>query len=285
MKAEAVYSEKTERIALAARPHGASSVSPQSGRELPHSKLLSARRRNNHMRMKTLLSTFFLLAVALEPASAQAPADQRLREQLKAMTTQLRTLETEKATLQTEKTAMEEKLKKLEENNKEVIAKMDAEKEVAAKEREKLALDLSGKEKELLEEKKLHIAADAFGKKYAELAKKTEAERAKLAAENIKLKDTVAMQRTRNRKMYEIGTEILNRYAKFGLGTAITAREPFVGITRARLESMVEEYGAELDLQRILIDGKSPKPTPTATEKERLADGKPPEKKPAATKP
>ena len=79
------------------------------------------------------------------------------------------------------------------------------------------------------------MKADTFGKQSAELARKTEAERAKLSSENIQLKRVVADQRMKNAKMFEIGTEILTRYSKFGLGTAITAREPFIGVTRARL--------------------------------------------------
>ena len=113
--------------------------------------------------------------------------------------------------------------------------------------------------------KDLHVKADAFGKQSAELARKTEAERARLAGENIQLKRTVADQRTRNAKMHEIGTEILSRYEKFGLGTAITAREPFVGITRARLEALAEDYGGQLAAQDIRMDGTSPKPAAPAT--------------------
>ena len=78
--------------------------------------------------------------------------------------------------------------------------------------------------------------------------------------------------------MYEIGTEILNRYAKFGLGTAITAREPFIGITRARLESLVEDYSGQLATQRIRMDGTSP-PAPSAKPEERPADTKSRERK------
>ena len=45
--------------------------------------------------------------------------------------------------------------------------------------------------------------------------------------------------------------EILSRYEKFGLGTALTAREPFTGITRARLQSLVDEYDEKISAQRI----------------------------------
>jgi len=85
--------------------------------------------------------------------------------------------------------------------------------------------------------------------------KTTEADRAKFEAEGIQLKRVVADQRMKNGKMFEISNEILTRYEKFGLGTALTAREPFVGITRARLQTMVEEYGGKIAEQRIKAVG------------------------------
>jgi hypothetical protein len=60
--------------------------------------------------------------------------------------------------------------------------------------------------------------------------------------------------------MYEISTGILERYRKFGLGTALTAQEPFINISRARLETMVEELGGKAADQRIRLHGTSPKP-------------------------
>ena len=81
--------------------------------------------------------------------------------------------------------------------------------------------------------------------------------------------------------MFAISTEVLSRYEKFGLGTALTAREPFVGITRARLQSMVDEFGGDLAAQRIKLDGTTQKPSPN----DRPADGKPAGSKTAAAKP
>ena len=205
-----------------------------------------------------------LLATAPQ-LTAQAPAapDQRLRDQLKQVMTQLRTAETERAALQVDKTALEAKVKGLEKQSEEITKQMAADKDAAKVEAEKLRAEIVAKEAEVAQTKDLLVKADTFGKQSSELAKKTEAERAKLATENIQLKRTVADQRMKNAKMFEIGNEILTRYSKFGLGTAITAREPFVGITRARLESMVEDYSGQLAGQRIRLDGTSPKPAPT----------------------
>ena len=204
----------------------------------------------------------FLSAAGL--AQGPAPADQRLREQIKTLTMQLRSAEAERATLQAEKVSLNEKIGALQKQSEEITKRL-AEKEKEAKEEgERLQAEIAAAKAENDGTKNLLVKADAFGKQSAELARKTEAERARLAGENLQLKRVVADQRVKNARMFAIGNEILSRYQNFGLGTAITAREPFVGITRARLEALAEDYSGQLAGQRIRIDGTSPKPAETA---------------------
>jgi len=214
--------------------------------------------------MTTKLHAFFALALfavaaPLAAQNASAPSvESRLREQIKSLTGQLRTAETEKATLQTEKTALEEKVKV----SATAVVKLDkdltTETERAKKEGETLRTKITEKEAELAQKQAELAKATDFGTKAADLARKTDAARSKLDAENILLKRIVADQRTKNGKMFEIGNEILTRYQKFGFGTAITSREPFVGITRAKLETLVEEYGGKIAEQRIKAVGGTP---------------------------
>ncbi len=84
-----------------------------------------------------------------------------------------------------------------------------------------------------------------------ESGRKTEAERAKLAAETIALNRRVADMQTKNDAMYKIGKEILSRYEKFGLGDALTAREPFIGVTRIKLQNLVQDYQDKLADQKV----------------------------------
>jgi chromosome segregation ATPase len=223
------------------------------------------------MTTKTNALLAILLFAAVMPIAAQnAPTvESRLREQLKALAGQLRTAETDKAALVADKAALEEKTKTLERQIKDTGEKLAAETDRAKKEGEKLRADIAAKETEIALTKEELLKAVNFGTQAAALAKKTEAERSKLAAEAIQLKRVVADQRMKNGKMFEIGNEILTRYEKFGFGTTITAREPFVGITRTRLESMVEEYGGKLAEQRLKAVGTTPpaknsKPEPAA---------------------
>jgi hypothetical protein len=84
-----------------------------------------------------------------------------------------------------------------------------------------------------------------------ELAKAKEAQRAKLAGEVIALNRKVTDQQTKNAAMFQLGNEVLTRYEKFGLGTALTAREPFVGLTRVKFENLIQDYGDKLADQKI----------------------------------
>jgi hypothetical protein len=43
----------------------------------------------------------------------------------------------------------------------------------------------------------------------------------------------------------------LTRYEKFGLGQALSAREPFTGITRVKLESQVQDYEDKIADQKV----------------------------------
>ena len=233
-------------------------------------------------KLHAIFATIFFAAVA--PLAAQnapsAPSvESRLREQLKAMAGQLRTAETEKATLVADKAALEEKSKKLDLQLAEIGKQLVSETDKAKKEDEKLRAEIAAKETEIALTKQELVKATDFGTKAAALARKTEAERGKLAAEGIQLKRVVADQRAKNGKMFEIGNEILTRYEKFGFGTAITAREPFVGITRARMETLIEEYGGKLAEQRLRAVGNTP-----PGEKSEAANARTPKSATAETK-
>lgn len=235
------------------------------------------------MKITSIFTSVLLFATAtIHAQQSPSPNEARMREQLKSLTLRLNAAESAQVTLQTEKTDLEAKLKTSEEAFAKLVKTTDTEKQAAKEHAEKLGTDIAAREKEISATKDLLVKADTFGKNADALAKKTEAERAKLAAENRVLKDTVASHRSKNAKMFEISTEVLSRYEKFGLGTALTAREPFVGITRARLQSMVDEFGGDLAAQRIKLDGTTQKPAPA---RDRPADGKPAEKKTAVAKP
>ncbi|MCE0521630.1 MAG: hypothetical protein LV480_01820 [Methylacidiphilales bacterium] len=92
---------------------------------------------------------------------------------------------------------------------------------------------------------------------YVQFASKTEAARAQLAVQVIMLQRLVADREYKNIQLYNTGTEILDRYEKFSLGDALGAKEPFIGITRVKLQEFVQDYKDKLAAQRIAI-GQAP---------------------------
>ena len=54
--------------------------------------------------------------------------------------------------------------------------------------------------------------------------------------------------------MYRLANEVLDRYAQFGLGTAISAREPFVGIAKVKFQTLLQDFQTKLTDQTIRHD-------------------------------
>jgi chromosome segregation ATPase len=98
---------------------------------------------------------------------------------------------------------------------------------------------------------------------YVRLQKKTESQRAGLAAQVPVLRQLLADREAKNVALYKLGDDILTRYEKFGLGDALAAKEPFVGMSRVRLENLVQDYKDKLRDQ-IVIPGQPPAPVASA---------------------
>ena len=52
------------------------------------------------------------------------------------------------------------------------------------------------------------------------------------------LRRKVDDREAKNYELFKLANEILTRYEKFGLGEALTAREPFTGLTRVKRENL-----------------------------------------------
>ena len=182
----------------------------------------------------------FCLAVAQPLGAADPAVDNRMREALRNTMLQLRSCETEKATLQAAKAEADEV-------NKRLAAKVDS-----------LAATSSKAEKAVAEQdaeiEKFKAAIEKWQAAYqqaTDLAGKKESERAKLAANVILLQRQVEDLQRKNASLFNVGNEILTRYEHFGLGDALNAKEPFVGITRVKLDNLVQDYRDKLADQKI----------------------------------
>jgi chromosome segregation ATPase len=215
------------------------------------------------------LSAVALLGSGAIFAQQPSTGEAKLREQLRATILQLRTAETERATLQAAQTASAEETKELTAKLEELAKQSAANQQSSAKEIAALTERVAEKEIAMVQ---LRETLEKWKKSYneaAELARKKEGERAALASEKIVLDRRVADQQRKNAEMFKIGNEILVRYEKFGLGTAIAAREPFVGTMRVKLQNLVQDYSDKLAEQKI-----KPEPAPVPEGKAKPAPAK-----------
>ncbi|MES2507678.1 MAG: phage major capsid protein [Verrucomicrobiota bacterium] len=231
--------------------------------------------------MKRLLP-FLLLTLTL-PTSLFAqdisPAEQRLRDTLRNTMLQLRTAQTERANLQADKIQNEAKIQQLETQveglNKKIVTlnkDASAEQEASKKKLDGLQVKSDAQEKQIAQ---LKEALDKWKAGYAEavkIAKEREALRAKAASKAVLAERKLAERERQNLELYETGSEVLERLQNFGLGTALTAREPFVGVTRVKLQNLVQDYGDRLRDSKynpFLEDAAKPEKASEATEAEK----------------
>ena len=209
--------------------------------------------------MKTVLIPLALILGSL-PLQAADPADpsQQLREQLRATLLQLRTAQTEAANQQALQAAAEAKsqeleatIKKLEENNATVVKRANEDKAAAENTIAELNNKLAEREKRIVQfTEALEEWKNGYNKA-ATIARTKEEERAKLASEAIVLKRTIADRDRKNIALFNTANEILERYENYALGKAISAREPFVGKTRVKIENLVQDYQDKIIDNRI----------------------------------
>jgi chromosome segregation ATPase len=193
-----------------------------------------------------LLSLVLVSVVSLTAPKARAEAA-RLKETLRTLTLRLRSAETERNNLLSEKAQFEQEKKTL-------TAKVDALTKQAATDKQQLdelTTKADAQEKALAQTRE---SLDKWKTAYEQIAsgaKKIEAERAKFASQKFILQRKVEDRERKNLELFRIGNEILKRYEKFGLGEAITAKEPFTGITRVKLENLVQGYEDALADNRV----------------------------------
>ena len=184
---------------------------------------------------------------AADPNNGEA----KLREALRSTMLQLRDAQSQAATAQAAQVEAEEKNKELAGKLDELAAQTSAERAVTDKQIAELKEKAAGQETQIGQLEASLGKWQAAHKEAAALAGAKEAARAKLSDEVVGLQRLVEDQRRKNAEMFKIGSEILVRYEKFGLGTALTAREPFVGITRVKLQNLVQDYQDKLVDQKI----------------------------------
>ena len=212
-----------------------------------------------------VLLFFGSLLVPLRAAEAPDPA-LKLREQLRGVMLQLRSSQSESANAQAAQAAAELKNKELTAK----IAELDKRNAALAKQSnaDKAAADAAiATLNTKLAERDARIAqyTEALAKwkngyqLASEVVRTKEDERAKLAAELIVHKRTIADREAKNIALFNTSNEILDRYQNYALGKALQAREPFIGTTRVKIENLVQGYHDKILDNRLSAKKTSPK--------------------------
>ena len=202
----------------------------------------------------TLLTIASFLTAPLDAAEKMDPAQQKMREMVRNSMIQLRDANAKLATAQAAVADDEEKIKGLQADLDALKKKSIAEKKVADDTIDDLRTKLA------TDDIQINHLTESLGKwklgyaKLADYAKATEGKRAELASKIILLDRRIAEQQVKNAEMYRLANEVLDRYAQFGLGTAIAAREPFVGITKVKFQTLLQDYQNKLTDQTIRPD-------------------------------
>jgi septal ring factor EnvC (AmiA/AmiB activator) len=203
-----------------------------------------------------------ILLVALAPLRASdkpSPAEQKMREQLRNTLIQLRDANSKLGIAQTALADDEDKLKDLQGQLDDLTKKTTAQKHQDDKTIDDQKTKIANDDMMIA-----HLSDSLIKWKYgyaklADYAKQTEGKRAELASKIIILDRRIAEQQSKNEEMYRLANEVLDRYAQFGLGTAISAREPFVGITKVKFQNLVQDYQNKLSDQTIKHDDSATK--------------------------
>jgi chromosome segregation ATPase len=191
----------------------------------------------------------FLAVLPLAAAAEKADPTAQLREQLRNTMLQLRKSQTDAANAQALQAVAENRAKELEtkisdlDKRIESLAKQsNTDKAVAEESIATLNNKLAERESRIVQcTEALEKWKDGY-QKAAAVAREKEEERAKLASEVIALKHTVADRETKNIALFNTASEILDRFENYALGKAISAREPFIGKTRVKVENLVQDY-------------------------------------------
>lgn len=78
------------------------------------------------------------------------------------------------------------------------------------------------------------------------MARASEAERQRLAAETQLQRTAVTQCEAKNTQLYAVGQEILRAYETVDLGSVLASRQPFAAQSRVKYEQIAQQYGDKL---------------------------------------
>ena len=220
------------------------------------------------MKLPSILLAIAVLTGMAHAAEAPDPT-QKLRGQLRSVMLQLRSAQTEGANAQAAQAAAELKITELssktadlEKRNATLTSQAAADKTSSDKALAALETKLAERDKRIGQYTEALAKWKAGYQQAAEAARNKDAECIKLNAEVLEHKRSIADRETKNLALFNIANEVLKRYENYALGKALAAREPFIGTTRVKVESLVDGYTDKILDNRISAPTRKTAPQP-----------------------
>lgn len=223
------------------------------------------------------LVMLMLCTLGMAGNTSAAADDKKERDAQRKLRLMMQSMQQEKAALESEKNSLSEQVKSLnkevsdlKKNSTNVSRKKDArvgelEKELLSAKEENLRLssklqttqssleDLTGKSQESLRslQKDFQTSIDQGNTCKSKLQE---------SASNVsRQSQLIEMCEKKNMALYELNIDILDKYKKKGVWSALLQTEPFTQIKKVEMENIIQEYKEKLENQRMeetILDNK-----------------------------
>jgi chromosome segregation ATPase len=192
------------------------------------------------------LSARYLALLLLGAASFSARSEEedptaKFREALRNTMLQLREAQAKTAEMEAASVQSQMETDKTKQALTELQATLVEERNAAANQASELRAALAQREEKIIS---LEAMITKWEKDYAALtlkAHKTGQDLLQAKARNTILERAVAEQQVKNVEIKTIADEILDRYKRSNLGSAILAREPFISVNRGKLQTIMQD--------------------------------------------
>lgn len=188
--------------------------------------------------MRTKLLTAIVLAAAVHSATAaEQDAETQLREALRGTMLQLRDAQAKTAEMEAAAVQSQLEAEKLKGEISGLQGQLVEERNAAANLRAGIE---QAKERAALQEAKLAKWEQDY-RKLVEETRKAQHALGKANGRIATLERVVAEQQVKNVELKGVADEILDRYTRHGLGATVLAKEPFISVNRAKIQTIMQD--------------------------------------------
>jgi chromosome segregation ATPase len=202
--------------------------------------------------LSIIFSTVLFMVPAAWLSAADSGIESRLREALRTSTQQLNQLQSELADCKRQKDDLDQKIESLEKQagSAKQCAAYKAKQDALQVKIDKQAEEHKELEASLAECKTTLANNTALEKSQADLAQVKE-ELTRIKNENTSLAERLKQAEDKNKNMYRVGRDVLDWVSSNWICSEIIGCDVFLGLKRAKLENMAQDYKDKLIEQKL----------------------------------